>query len=168
MMVYEWDYYEHSEIRDELQSLGIKEKYNIYILENFEQYRVKDMYDMLNNNDVLASPSGFMVFSAQDIIYFIRHHNNSFLDSFSIKFPIKHPIEGERMSKVIFRVIHIICNFYEKHYLKTDKSIVFSKKIERYGCEIKVNCLVGEVLNVLVILQKIVKALYHYEEYNNL
>lgn len=62
-MTFEWDYYENwDEIRNKLESLGIKEKYKIYILESLEEYRIKDMYDMLNNRDVLASTNGFMVF----------------------------------------------------------------------------------------------------------
>ena len=161
----EWNCYDKwREIRDKLHSLGIRDKHEIYILESLEEYRIKDMYDMLNNRDVLASSNGFILFSYEQYIYFIRNGEDPFLSSFSIKFPIKHPVEGRRMSKVIFRVIHIICNFYERHYLKADKSITFSKLIERYGCEIKVNCLVGEVIEVLAVLHKIVKGLYVYEE----
>jgi len=144
----------------------IKEKYKIYILESLEEYRIKDMYDMLNNRDVLASANGFIVFSYENHVHFIRNNEDSFLTSFYIKFPINHPVEGRRMSNVIFRVIHLICNFYEKRYLKADKSAAFSKVVERYGCEIKVNCLVGEVIGVLTVLQKIVKGLYYYEKEN--
>lgn len=62
-MAFEWDYYEKwAEIRNKLQSLGIEEQYKIYILESLEEYRIKDMYDMLNNRDVLASANGLMVF----------------------------------------------------------------------------------------------------------
>ncbi|STO63021.1 Uncharacterised protein [Haemophilus parahaemolyticus] len=62
-MAFEWDYYEKwNEIRNKLESLGIEEKYKIYILESLEEYRIKDMYDMLNNRDVLASANGLMVF----------------------------------------------------------------------------------------------------------
>ena len=161
----EWNCYDKwREIRDKLHSLGIRDKHEIYILESLEEYRIKDMYDMLNNRDVLASSNGFILFSYEQYIYFIRNGEDPFLSSFSIKFPIKHPVEGRRMSKVIFRVIHIICNFYERHYLKSNKSEIFSKEIERYGCEIKINCLVGEVIEVLAVLQKIVKGLYVYEE----
>ena len=161
----EWNCYDKwMEIRDKLDSLGIRDKYEIYILESLEEYRIKDMYDMLNNRDVLASSNGFILFSYEQYIYFIRNGEAPFLSSFSIKFPINHPVKGRRMSKVIFRVIHIICNFYERHYLKADKSITFSKLIERYGCEIKVNCLVGEVIEILTVLQKIMKGLYLYEE----
>lgn len=166
-MAFEWDYYEKwNEIRNKLQSLGIEEKYKIYILESLEEYRIKDMYDMLNNRDVLASANGLMVFSYENHVHFIRNNEDSFLTSFYIKFPINHPVEGRRMSNVIFRVIHLICNFYEKRYLKADKSAAFSKVVERYGCEIKVNCLVGEVIGVLTVLRKIVKGLYYYEKEN--
>lgn len=166
-MAYEWDYYEKlGEIRNKLESLRIKEKYKIYIVESIEEYRIKDMYEMLNNRDVLASANGFMVFSDEKRIYFVRQKEDPFLSSFSINFPMKHPVEGRRMSNVLFRVIHIICNYYERHYLKSNKSEIFSKEIERYGCEIKINCLAGEVIEVLAILQKIVKGLYHYEENN--
>lgn len=161
----EWNCYDKwREIRDKLHSLGIRDKHEIYILESLEEYRIKDMYDMLNNRDVLASSNGFILFSYEQYIYFIRNGEDPFLSSFFIKFPIKHSVEGRRMSKVIFRVIHIICNFYERHYLKSNKSEIFSKEIERYGCEIKINCLVGEVIEVLAVLQKIVKGLYVYEE----
>ena len=44
-MAYEWDYYEKlGEIRNKLESLRIKEKYKIYIVESIEEYRIKDMY----------------------------------------------------------------------------------------------------------------------------
>ena len=166
-MAFEWDYYEKwNEIRNKLQSLGIEEKYKIYILESLEEYRIKDMHDMLNNRDVLASANGLMVFSYENYVHFIRNSEDPFLASFYIKFPINHPVEGKRTSNVIFRVIHLICNFYEKRYLKADKSAAFSKVVERYGCEIKVNCLVGEVIGVLTVLQKIVKGLYYYEKEN--
>lgn len=161
----EWNCYDKwIEIRDKLDSLGIRDKYEIYILESLEEYRIKDIYNMLNNRDVLASANGFMVFSDEKRIYFVRQKEDPFLSSFSINFPMKHPVEGRRMSNVLFRVIHIICNYYERHYLKSNKSEIFSKEIERYGCEIKINCLVGEVIEVLAILQKIVKGLYVYEE----
>jgi len=113
-MAYEWDYYEKlGEIRNKLESLRIKEKYKIYIVESIEEYRIKDMYEMLNNRDVLASANGFMVFSDEKRIYFVRQKEDPFLSSFSINFPMKHPVEGRRMSNVLFRVIHIICNYYE-------------------------------------------------------
>ena len=124
------------------------------------------MYDMLNNRDVLASANGFIVFSYEIYVHFIRNSEEPFLASFYIKFPINHPAEGKRTSNVIFRVIHLICNFYEKRYLKTNKSDTFSKDVDRYSCEIKVKCLVGEVIEVLTVLRKIVKGLYYYEKEN--
>ena len=81
-MVFEWDYYEKwAEIRNKLESLGIKEKYKIYILESLEEYRIKDMYDMLNNRDVLASANGFIIFSYENHVHFIRNNEDSFLSS---------------------------------------------------------------------------------------
>lgn len=165
-----WSYYDKwNDIFHKLHTLGIPDTYYYpYILESLEEYRIKDIYNMLNNHDILASANGFMVFSYDNKVYFIRNSEDPFLNSFSINFPIKHPVEGRRMSNMIFRVIHLICNYYEKHYLKADKSAAFSKVVERYGCEIKVNCLVGEVIEVLAVLQKIVKGLYYYERNNNL
>lgn len=153
MMVFEWDYYEKwVEICNKLEFLGIKEKYKIYILESFEEYWIKDMYDMLNNCDVFVLVNGFMVFLYENYVYFIRNSEDFFLVFFYIKFFINYFVEGKRMFNVIFRVIYFICNFYEKCYLKVNKLDIFSKELERYGCEIKVNCLVGEVIEVLIVL----------------
>ena len=79
----EWNCYDKwREIRDKLHSLGIRDKHEIYILESLEEYRIKDMYDMLNNRDVLASSNGFILFSYEQYIYFIRNGEDPFLSSF--------------------------------------------------------------------------------------
>ena len=66
----EWNCYDKwIEIRDKLDSLGIRDKYEIYILESLEEYRIKDKYKILNKRDVLSSEMGFMLFTEEKIRY---------------------------------------------------------------------------------------------------
>lgn len=107
--------------------------------------------NVINKNMLITSNDYFVMFTAQNSLYVIRDESDQFLQSFQIRINLDDI--NSHLGYELIEIIHLVCDEYEKKYLKVKTNEPFTMIFERNWGIIKLNCLVNEVIEILQFIQ---------------